>query len=58
MTQAIANPPDVDWEIRDANLGLIASTARLLEEAERVRSFRNRLLEAIDRKSRPEGGDQ
>ncbi len=53
MTQAIATSPDIDGEIRDANLGLIASTARLLDEAEKVRAYRNRLMAAINRRSEP-----
>lgn len=38
---------DLDAEIQDANLGLIASTARLLEEADKVRRHRDRLMELI-----------
>jgi hypothetical protein len=34
-------------EIRDANLGLISSIGRMLDEAERVREYRTRLLKAI-----------
>lgn len=37
----------LDAEIRDANLGLITSTARLLAAADRVRHHRDRLIDLI-----------
>jgi hypothetical protein len=55
---ATTTAPDIDGDIRDANLGLLASTARLLEEAERVRRHHDRLMDLIrqrpiDRKAKP-----
>ena len=56
-TQAIARPPDLDREIQDANLGLIAAAGRLLDEAERVKRYRDKLLAAINRKQDGEATD-
>ncbi len=42
--QTTINHPDIDAEIRDENLSLISATSRLLAEADKVRSHRDRLI--------------
>jgi len=49
-TQTMMLPPKVEDEIRDANLGLIAAAGRMLDEAARVKQYRDRLLAAINQR--------
>ena len=42
-----ATKPKIRQAIQDANLALIASTAKLLTEADRVRQHRDRLMRLI-----------